>query len=641
MSDPQTQQKFEMNDQRQIVIFIRRKAPTAGGLGGELAAAEGMVSKVTGAIESATSAVEGALASIPGLNMIIKEEKKETSSQDKYTYFEDYSHWDKIINATEDVLTDMHPESMIHKEEYEPTDVDGRKQAAQDLYSTLQSKLSDWKEYTSLLHFVALDEGGHIANECANKLAEYTPIQNGKWTVKTIIYVGTSLYKNTHELQTKKLNGIKTFSFGNAYDFTQRALAYFEPTDTLLEKIKDANKGTLSLFIGKIKMHMVQALAVLLKGVHLGNSGSGQSPQQLYNGIKDEVEGMIKEVVGGIKQLIGEGLGMVKPGDLPEFKKMLDGYDQIPSKCIAELKQFIDDFKKLLGDRAKKMTSGETNLGLSDLSNVLNCLCPLFDTLTTSMKYFSYTENGSKELSQQIIDNCGVKQVFTPKGDAVKWLSVDKKMTEATIVAVKNEQPDMATVITDQITSLLTEATKRTNTISDMNDMEKAKIAQALFLITTPMLPSKIDFYKKLIQAIPFNLGELLSAINGNEYLKKITGPLEKIGIQTPERLQKSVDAFDKEYKRITGYVNKNNYPTQAFADSLYLIYNSHNMMLSTCWGDISHCIDEQTGILTYKENQGYTNIYNTDENRYEKQGEATTPNQIPTQKVKEEAPTA
>jgi len=257
------------------------------------------------------------------------------------------------------------------------------------------------------------------------------------------------------------------------------------------------------------------------------------------------------------------------------------------------------------------------------------------------MKYFSYTENGSKELSQQIIDNCGVKRVFTPKGDAVKWLSVDKKMTEATIVAVKNEQPDMATVITDQITSLLTEATKRTNTISDMNDMEKAKIAQALFLVTTPMLPSKIDFYKKLIQAIPFNLGELLSAINGNEYLKKITGPLEKIGIQTPERLQKSVDEFDKEFKRITGFVNKNNYPTQAFADSLYLIYNSHNMMLSTCWGDISHCIDEQTGILTYKENQGYTNIYNTDENRYEKQGEATTPNQIPTQKVKEEAPTA
>jgi hypothetical protein len=638
MSEPQTQQKFEMNDHRQLVVFIRRKAPAAGGLGGALSAAESMVSKVTGAVEKATNAVESAMASIPGLNMIIKEDKKETNSQDKYTYFEDYSSWDKIKDATEDNLTDMNPDSKIYQFEYEPKDADGRKQDAQTLFATLKSQLSDWKEYTSYIHFIALDDGGNIANECANKFSDETPVQNGKWTVKTIVYVGTSLYKNTHELNKKKLNGIQTFSFGNTYDFTQRALAYFQPTATLIEKIKDANKGTLSLFIGKIKMHMVKGLAVLLKGVHLGNSGSGQSPEQLYNGIKDEVEGLIKDLVGGIKQLIEEGMGMVKPGDLPEFKKMLDGYDQIPSKCVAELKQFIQDFKQLLSDRAKQVQTGSTNLGLSDLSNILNCLCPLFDTLTASMKYFSYTEKGSKELSQQIIDNCGVKQAFAPLGEAVKWLSVDKELADGAIEAALKNEPDMTAVIADQITSLLKDATKKTTTIADMNDDEKAKIAQALFLITTPMLPSKIDFYKKLIHAIPFNLGELLSVVNGNEYLKKITGPLEKIGIQTPERLQQSVTAFDKEFKRITGFVNKNNYPTQPKADSLYLIYNSHNILLSKCWGDISHCIDEQTGFKTYKESQGFQNIYNTDENKYEKKGDAEIKNNVPTQKVKEEA---
>lgn len=640
MSDQKTAQQYEMNERRQLVVFIRRKAPSAGGLGGELAAADSMVSKVTNAVESAAGAVESTMASIPGLNMIIKEDKKENNSQEKYDYFEDYAGWDKIIDTTEDLLTDMQPDSKAHKFEYDANDADKRKQVAQTLLSEIKSKITDWKEYSSYIHFVALGSGGNIANECANMLAEETPVKNGKWTIKSMIYTGATLYKNAHVLDTKKVTSAQVFSFGNKYDFTQRAIAYFEPTDSLIQKVKDANKGTLSLFIGKIKMHMVQALAVLLKGVHLGTSKSGQSPDQLYNGIKGEVEGLIKEIVGSIKQLIEEGMGMVKPGELPEFKKMLDGYDQIPTQCVNELKQFISDFKQLLENRAKQITSGQTNLGISDLSEILNCLCPLFDTLTNSMKYFSYTEKGSKELSQQIIDNCGIKEVYTPSDEKIKWLDVDKEMIDGAIKAVENEQPDMASVLADQILSLLKDATKKTNSVGNMNDDEKAKVAQALYLITTPMLPSKIDFYKKLIAAIPFNLGALLNVVNGNEYLQKITGPLGKIGIQTPQRLQQSVDDFDKEFKRITGYVNKNNYKTQEKADSLYLIYNSHNIMLSKCWGDIAHCIDEQTGILSYKESQGFQNTYNTNENKYEKKGDAEIKNNVPAKKVKQEAAT-
>lgn len=637
MPDQQTEQKYEMNDLRQLVVFIRRKAPSGGGLGDGLAAAEGMVSKVSNAVESAVSAAESAMASIPGLNMIVKEEKKETTAQDKYNYFEDYGDWDKIIDVTEDALTDMNPDSKIHQFEYEPKDADGRRLDAQSLLSEIKSKMSGWNDRLSAIHFVALDDGGNIADECAGLLADEAPVKNGKWIIKSVIRTGTPLYIKTNEADKKKIKGVKTFCFGNKYDFTQRAIAYFEPYDKLIEKVKDANEGTLSLFIGKIKMHMVQALAVLLKGVSIGTSSDGQSPDQLYNGIKDEVEGLIKEVTGSIKQLIGEGMGMVKPGDLPEFKNMLNGYDQIPSQCISELKQFITDFKKLLEDRAEKITSGETNLGLSDLSNILNCLCPLFDTLTASMKYFSYKEKGSAALSQQIIDNCEIKKVFAPSSEKIQWLDVDSEMIEGAVKAAENEQPDMAPVLAEQIASLLKEATKKTNTVSEMNEDEKAKVAQALYLITTPMLPSKIDFYKKLIQAIPFNLGQLLEVVNGNEYLKKITGPLEKIGIKTPERLQQSVDAFDAEFKRITGYVNKNNYKTQEKADSLYLIYNSHNLMLSKCWGDIHHCIDEQTGILAYKESQGFRNIFNTNENKYEQQTDAEIKGNVPAQKVKEE----
>ncbi|HTN45471.1 MAG TPA: hypothetical protein VL098_03930 [Flavipsychrobacter sp.] len=636
MSEQQTEQRLEMNDLRQLVVFVRHKAPTAG-LGGELAAAEGMVSKVTGAVEAATSAVESAMAAIPGLNMIIKESKKESTSEDKYNYFEKYASWDTVIDTTEDVLTDMNPESKIYKYEYESTDAAGRRDDAQTLLNEIKSQITGWRRYTAHIHFVALSDGGNIANECVNLIADDSNFSNERWTVKTIIYVGTPLYKNTHVLNKQRVPGVRTFYYGNRYDFTQRAVGYFEPNAKLIQQVKDANKGTLSLFIGKIKMHMVQALAVLLKGVHLGNTGSGQSPSQLFNGIKDEVEGLISDVVGSAKQLIGEGMGLIKPGDLPEFANMLNGYDRLPSMVVNELKQFFEDFKKLLEQRAKQVTSGSTNLGLSDLSGFLNCLCPLFDTLTNSMRLFSYGEETAAALSQQIIEGCEITTVYAPSKESARWLDVDADMIAGAAQAAANDQPDLAPVLANQINGLLTEATRRTNTVSEMNEAEKAKIAQAIYLVMTPMLPSKIDFYKKLIQAIPFNLGQLLEAINGNEYLSKITGPLGKIGIQTPERLQASVNAFDAEFKRIAGYVNKNNYKTQEKADSLYLIYNSHNLMLSKCWGDVWHCIDEQTGILAYKESQGFRNTYNTNENRYERQGDTEIANNVPTQRVREE----
>lgn len=637
MSEPNTQQQLEMNDLRQLVVFIRHKAPAPAGLGGELAAAEGMVSKVTGAVEAATSAVESAMAAIPGLNMFIKEDKKNIEAQDKYDYFEKYDHWDKIASNTEDTLTDMNPESLIHTFEYEPKDASGRKEDGQALAGEIKSKIADWKKYTANIHFVGLADGGNIANECANSLADDNNFSKEKWTIKSIIYVGTTLYQDTHKLNKNKLKGIKTISYGNPYDFTQNAIAYFEPTSQLIQQIKDANKGTLSLFVGKIKMHMVQALAVLLKGVHLGNSGSGQSPTQLYNGIKDEIEGLIKEVVGSAKQLIGEGVGLIKPGDIPQFQNLLNGYDQLPSKVVAELKQFFDDFKNILSERAEKIKTGETNLGLSDLSKLLNCLCPLFDTLTASLQIFKYGEPAAESLSQQIIEGCGIEKIHAPSKDKTQWLSVDKKLIADAAEAAINNQPDQTTVILSKLQDLLKEASARTTTIKDMNPTEKAKLAEAIYLIMSPMLPTKLTFYKKLINAIPFNLGELLDSISANEYLSKITGPLNKIGIETPERLQNSVTAFDKEFQRIVGYINKNNYPSHEKYNSLYFIYNSHNIMLSTCWGDIAHSIDEQTGIVSYKAGQGYVNSYNTDENTYTRQGDEEITNTVPAKKVTEE----
>ncbi len=639
MAGEQTQDTHKENGLRQLVVFVRQKAPSTG-LDGGLAAAESMVDKVTGAVEGAASAVEGAMASIPGLNMLIKEDKKESTSQDKYNYFENYSQWDKVIDQVEDGLTDMNENSAIIKYDYDAKDADGRKQNAQSLLSQIKSKVSSWRNYTSDIHFVGLADGGNISNECANLLASDGSFNADKWTIRSITYIGTPLYKEENKLDKDKVKNCKTTSFGNRYDLTQMAVGYFEPYNTLIQQIKDSNKGTLSLFIGKIKMHMVQALAVILKGASVGTSSNGQSPDQLYNGVKDEVEGLVKEIVASVKQLIEEGLGMIKPGDLPDFNNMIGGYDQIPSQVMGELKTGIDNFKKKLKDKGDKIVKDkkvDDGLGLSDLSEILNCLCPLFDTLTKSMRFFSYNEKGSKELSAQIIDACKIEKVYTPSADTPKWLDIDNDLIAGAAEAAKNQQPDLSATLLSQVKSLLTEATKRTNTVSDMNGDEKSKLAQAIFVMMTPMLPSKIDFYKKLINAIPFNLGELTKQITANEYLKKMTGPLEKIGIKTPPKLQKSVDDFDSEFKRITGYVNKNNYKTQEKADSMYLIHNSHNLMLSKCWGFIGSHIDKQTGIQKYKQDQGFANLPTVDENKYVKQGDAEIKNNIPTKKVEEE----
>ena len=354
MAGEQTQDTHKENGLRQLVVFVRQKAPSTG-LDGGLAAAESMVDKVTGAVEGAASAVEGAMASIPGLNMLIKEDKKESTSQDKYNYFENYSQWDKVIDQVEDGLTDMNENSAIIKYDYDAKDADGRKQNAQSLLSQIKSKVSSWRNYTSDIHFVGLADGGNISNECANLLASDGSFNADKWTIRSITYIGTPLYKEENKLDKDKVKNCKTTSFGNRYDLTQMAVGYFEPYNTLIQQIKDSNKGTLSLFIGKIKMHMVQALAVILKGASVGTSSNGQSPDQLYNGVKDEVEGLVKEIVASVKQLIEEGLGMIKPGDLPDFNNMIGGYDQIPSQVMGELKTGIDNFKKKLKDKGDKI----------------------------------------------------------------------------------------------------------------------------------------------------------------------------------------------------------------------------------------------------------------------------------------------
>ena len=78
------------------------------------------------------------------------------------------------------------------------------------------------------------------------------------------------------------------------------------------------------------------------------------------------------------------------------------------------------------------------------------------------------------------------------------------------------------------------------------------------------------------------------------------------------------IENLDKEFSRIKGYLNKNNYPVHKDANSLYFIYNSHNLMLKKTYGEILNTIDKATGYLDVMESNGYTNFYNLEKNEYQ-----------------------
>ena len=83
MAGEQTEETHQQVNARQLVVMVRFKP--AAGL--DTGAASSLMGGISNPIESAVSAVESAAASIPGLDMFLKEEKKETDSEKEYKYY--------------------------------------------------------------------------------------------------------------------------------------------------------------------------------------------------------------------------------------------------------------------------------------------------------------------------------------------------------------------------------------------------------------------------------------------------------------------------------------------------------------------------------------------------------------------------
>lgn len=605
-------QAFQIKEIRQLVVLIRYKPQPVGG-GFDTGAAAGMLSGVTGKLDAIAGAVEGAMASIPGLDLFVKEEKNNPFPADKdYTYFDDYSAWDQELDTIKGRIQELNEHSRSEKFEFSSTDIKDIASNGEKLFSKLDELLSEWKKYTAWVHLIGIGPCSGILGACSKKMAESAKFTTEKWTLKSVLFYGCGAAGAEWTINKKALKGEGTvLSLANPADLTAGVLHYFGKNQKLIDLIKDGNKNTLSLATGKVKMRLIQIMAILLSGLNI--SAGDTSELDKFKQIKDDVVGMVEDLIGFIKSLIDEGTSYISLPDLPDFSQLSQGLDQIPTQVKNQFDDFLNKEDKehpeedgLLVKLKKGAQSTNLSVGPSDLAGVLNCLCPLFDHIQKSLAIFSIKDKHTEHLATQILEKAGIENVLSPAGIGTQAIHTDPDYLKAMQQAAINGQPDTATLLVQRAQDLLRTATKKTNQVQQMQVEEKRALAEAIGLMTLPMLPSKIRFYKKLLDIIPFNLNELTKDYTMSQLGGMASEQTSKIGIQFPAKLTASMAAADAEVKRIKTYFDKNAFALAEHRDTMYLIYNVHNLTLKKPHGELLKCIDQQTGYMSWMQNKGY-----------------------------------
>lgn len=623
----QAENTFQSNKIKQLVVMVRFK-PKPPAAGFDTSAAGSMLGGITGAVEGAVSAAENAMASIPGLNMFIKEEKKDSPSEKEYTYYKDYSGWDNVFNKIKKGLKEMNPDNDVDSFDFSSLDSDGRKTDAKELLNKVKSKISGWSKYSANIHFLGLGQGGNVINECTDLIAKDSQFQSEKWLVKSVVYVATPLYKNQHLLNKKALkNKGGTFLFTNKYDLTQNAIECFEDNEKLRKLIEESNKNTMSLAVGKVKLRLIMLLSIVLSGLNI--SVGDQSELNKFDKIKDEAKGMVDDIIGMVKKIISEGASFVKLGDLPEFSKITNGYSDIPNEVGNKLSAFIDDFTNKAKNQAK---SAHMSLSPADLAGVLSCLCPLFDKIAASMSIFKYESKTSADLARQIIESAGITKVYALSDSSGTDLPVDETYTNKVVQSAQTEKPDKAAAFIKTVQALISKAAENQTDVNAMNSEQKILLAEGISCMVQPMLVSKQKLYQKLLGLIPMDINKLTESISADKLMSIPGGLLQQLNMAFPEDLKKSMAGTDGEIKRITGYFDKNNFDTQE--DSLYFVYNSHNLVLKKMYGPIANCLDKQTGYITYMKSKGFDNEYSLTDNTYKQGAKEQKTNVMPAEEM-------
>ena len=624
----QADNTFQNKEIRQLVVLVRYKPkPPPQAELDTMSAAEGMVKSVTGAIDSAVDAAESAISSIPGLEMFIKEKKTDSPSEKDYTY--DYSDWDSKFSQIGPALQKINSNNKTDTFEFSSTDVDGRKTDGKQLFQKVNDGISGWSKYKVWIHFVGIGQGSNVINECTDLLAKDASFKSERWCIKSVIYVGASLYKKEHLLNTDTFKGEgQTFAFGSDFDLTQHAVNYFEPNDTLVQMIKDSNKNTISLAVGKVKLRVIKILALVLGGVEI--HGIDQNFSDKFDKVKSEITGMIDDIIGFIKKISTDTAAFIKLGDLPEFGKMMDGLGEIPDQCKKKLDKFLSD----LGDSAtSQVIHHNVKMTPQDLAGVLNCLCPLVDHITQAMSLFKYESKTGADLAQQIIGNAGVTKVYAAADIYNADLSKVDPYYSKFSQKIKDLQPDMAKAYVSQAKNLIAQAAENGSDIKSFGDDQKIALAEAIYLMARPMLLSKEQVYKELLTLMNkfVNFDSLSKDITTNKLTDIPAGPLKSLNVSYPPELEDSIAKNNQELTRIKGYFSKNNFGMDA--DSQYFIFNSHNVVCSTMSDAVGFCLDQATMYLDYQRAAGNDNQFAaTGSNTYKPAGSKQKDNVMPAQ---------
>jgi hypothetical protein len=165
-----------------------------------------------------------------------------------------------------------------------------------------------------------------------------------------------------------------------------------------------------------------------------------------------------------------------------------------------------------------------------------------------------------------------------------------------------------------------------------MNSEQKILLAEGISCMVQPMLVSKQKLYQKLLGLIPMDINKLTESISADKLMSIPGGLLQQLNMAFPEDLKKSMAGTDGEIKRITGYFDKNNFDTQE--DSLYFVYNSHNLVLKKMYGPIANCLDKQTGYVTYMKSKGFDNEYSLADNTYKQGAKEQKTNVMPAEEM-------
>lgn len=638
MPGAQTGKTFEVNDKKQMLILVRYKPAAAMD-------ADSMLGGITSKVQGAVDAVENAANSIPGLSLFFKEEKEPEKKTDKeYNYFNDYKDWDAYMKKMKDELPNklnMDNETLAF--DFDVADAQGREREGKKLANQVKSKISDWKDYTACFHFVGIGHGGNVANECIKELVKESDFKK-KWWVQSVIYIGTPLYKNLHAIDEElafRGKG-KSYHYGNSYDLTQNVIEYIEPKEDLLKMIAESNANTLSIFTGKIKAQLVATLGRLLTIKGFGTSHDNKGNIDKLVQCKEDVRGLVSECVDAVKAIFDAAPSLIKIPDLPKFDQMLQGYDKIPSAAVSRLEDFIDELKNV-----KQGTSLDTSR--INVAKVFNFLCPLVDNITNSLKLLAIQEQTAQQAFDKIIGKACVKKLLAPKKVSVKALPVDPyiakviemaEQAKANYNTASNQEQSAAQVLYDQSTAMINkckgtieELTKKGDLdVNKLSPQEQQKVGELITCLLLPMMPTKKKFYGTLLNYLPLDgLNGFLAKITADQAFSPLKGLMSNIkgdfdfdeGTKQQPGLKVSIQNLNAELDRIKGFFRKSDFPIHKDANSLYFIYNSHNLMLKKPYGEILNTIDKETGYLDIMQSNGYINTFNLEENKYQGGGEA------------------